>query len=1084
MTLNCDCNLKKVFNYLNKTDIKLTIENTKCREDNSLSISLSLQDFPSCDANDQIQFSKELIKIEPAVDQLIFEDDPLLLKCKINRKQLESIGKYKILKLVWFINGKRAFKESTSEENEISLSSVNRNDHDGTWKCVLYDDKRVLTQSEINIKIIENMNKIYCPQVDIKTYKGLFQLPKLEAKKNITLNCTVNYSDKVKFECLSNGKWSSSYIKNIEICEFESNLTRNLFKLSKETSNINEITNTIRNVTNYKFNINDLSLILAQIDLINTKKDTESFEWLLNYISSKLDDNFIIESLNFKPDLIRLVDKFYYILYNFALNEDIKSSLNHINVTNHQNNSKIVNNHDISVFKSLQSNNTFRIVSSNMITFKTKSIKNTNLSLSFNFNDTLHRSSVKLVYFMYNGSQRSNWTILNNIVTKPRQSSINILINDKNLTLVNASDNNSIFSLALAVVSSTNLKLFNPEDIIFKLRIDFNTFKYKSIYYSGPIVIILLWLNVLIYLFKSNELLMPRKFRHCLINIWLNFLFLHFFEIIGLKQYQSTTNCFLFAFLIHYFTLSSCFWYNLFFYEFFKKLNNCRKNNDTIKTNTSPVLPENEVQNKKMISLSKPITADFFDDNDDDYSDSESQLNADSNYEPKPVAHLYMISNGIPLILCSIGLALAKISYIRITDDYVDCEYCYPSQFEAVILTLAFPICILLIFKIIFILMSIYTTYKIVQKLNIENELDIEDKSDNNYSSNDLSTCTSVMDSQFKPKYQIIVAVISFLLLLSKSAGVFYLSLNNSSAFENYFSHFYSILVILYSIINFSFYFLSRDDIHFTYLYSIYDKFRPKRLPPKSELYSSGQSTNEYEVPSDNIHEIINDPKEEEKLLQTQTPSPISSVSLTKTQSNVNLLDQDKCVTPLTNEPTTTNSYIHFIDTPTSIDDKEEPIDKQLELNLNLNSKRKTQHQRNQSILSGQLNDTEQLFFNSIVNNNQNESQLLNSTTKTNGTMIASSTTLTRKPIYVFVDHSYQEKIYEKVTQKTNEHKYSSVSNSLGSTQSIEQSQSSGNTEKTNYLHEIDLLIQKLSPWTQRLKSTNDQILKQQETSV
>ena len=445
------------------------------------------------------------------------------------------------------------------------------------------------------------------------------------------------------------------------------------------------------------------------------------------------------------------------------------------------------------------------------------------------------------------------------------------LVNSSAIGNVNKS---SFISFKLSFVNRTNLNLDGIDigsgsrgfkQLINDIVQQYRLFSTKIVYFSSIFSLILLLLTSTLYIIKGNRVLMPRSFRHILINIWLCISIQLAIYVIGYLQVNLTLLCIASAFLLHIFILSTYFWYNLYYYHLFIKLNRLKANNKRLKEPQPNMNNDTRNVEKCVSSMTKfkcklpqrhqmakekqqrVVVVNHYDNDDNCFDDDDMMSELDSGgdeYVEKPVIQLYMYAYGVSTFICSIGFALSKRYYIYGSSSSV-VSSCFMNHYQTIFSTLLLPIIFTLLFNFIFIILIIITLKQIMKDINEAEAVEEVDGgrrsadvlgggSDGDGNENErsiinyaqsaaggLSQCTSVMDTQYRPQVQLIVSVIGLILYtlvlvfvyLQQPSLVIVSTVVVVSNLSQYSFYIYSLFTIIYSIKSFAFYLLTREDV-------------------------------------------------------------------------------------------------------------------------------------------------------------------------------------------------------------------------------------------------------------------------------
>lgn len=239
----------------------------------------------------------------------------------------------------------------------------------------------------------------------------------------------------------------------------------------------------------------------------------------------------------------------------------------------------------------------------------------------------------------------------------------------------------------------------------------------------------------------------------------------------------------------------------------------------------------------------------------------------------KPVIHLYMLGYGLPLLLCSIIVSITKRDYLS-----VPFTACFTNETNILVGSVILPVVVMFLVKLCFICLVVFTLKRIINDLKKDNftddfsennntqgelkvsklqmcqkwtneqneaeepprEVDLLNESKERTSlaaqSNIYSERTSVMDTQHKPNLQLKFAFVSLVIyLIGWTLGALlattpvltkrYFKSNSWDHFspvelqmndllKKIFSYLFACTLIVYSMMQISFYLLSRDDVY------------------------------------------------------------------------------------------------------------------------------------------------------------------------------------------------------------------------------------------------------------------------------
>ena len=334
-------------------------------------------------------------------------------------------------------------------------------------------------------------------------------------------------------------------------------------------------------------------------------------------------------------------------------------------------------------------------------------------------------------------------------------------------------DNKSIQLVQLVRAYEKLFGLDQQPSLLAKISADYVFFANRAVYFASALACLLLLGALVAYLACSTRLLMPRAFFHIYVNIWMATLLLLLVFVLGIAQTGLPSLCLVSAFLGHYLTLSLNSWYLLFFYALFFKLDKLKRRNYKL------ILDE-----AHQVYLAAPMP-----EPDED------------EYVPRPVVHLYMLGWGAPLLLCLAVLSICKREYVLSPFDA-----CFINNYTILVCTLLVPVIIMLCLIVLFVLLAAFTLRRIVKDLkrdsdetpkpltpneaNCDKEAlcqrwtntdqvdqDDEKKPSSLYQSttppdscsisSQSSARTSVMDTQHRPSTQLGLTLLSLVLLVA-----------------------------------------------------------------------------------------------------------------------------------------------------------------------------------------------------------------------------------------------------------------------------------------------------------------------------
>ena len=911
---NCKL-LRKYLNYFNKTKISVQMKNIKCRSSSAVAATDEEEEdliVENCSDDEWMDGNFAIIKIEPKQNQIIFEGDPITLKCRIEGTTASATT------IKWFLNNTQIINNSktikinhqNSTHSELTIDNLISRKHTGTWRCVA-DDRLKSTEIFIQVlrtKTTDDDDVKSCLPIETRTSRGVYRWNSTFFDQIIEQKCLFG-AGVASYECSLSVNGANAYWYNLNVsqCDFESNLTRYLNSLL--LSNATTDTRNYFNLTS-KSSLLDYQLVIRLIEG-NWRQNGGFLLDLYNFMSNETD--FEETSVDFNRHEFKLsVNSLYRMLNSFAksLNSTLESS--YVSVVP---STRIVYKHSPLLAFYLEQFN----ISSSIISNHRVGGDRTILDFEIIEEPRTHELTVKRIKFVnynhrYDDLLQSYTLLASNDLANWQQQ-----FNQCDLVSFNEANQ----SVRVECNETTN---GTAEWINFALRqenankMTLYYFNESFIYFSSIVSSLLLLTNIVAYLVNSKRILMPPKFKHCLVNIWTNQLVQIVLNLVFLIQTQFKHVCLLNASLEHGLILSTCFWYLVFVYVFYRKLNKLLKTSEEVKTK------EKETKKRKS----------------------------------RQFLYLYAISLGPPVFATLLAYSMStNFDFIR--------NYCFQTQTLVLVLTLAFPILIIVI-VIIGVSFKIMRVYKKILKSFEEEDGEGEKCS----MSDDDDDDESVMDTQYRPRIQLLFILILFINYLLIQFLLILIVIQSGSSSSSLFVYIYSILLLVYSISNFCFYFLTRRDTF----------PRKCRCCRKNRNYYFEQ--NDVKIEEEDLSPAVSDFDEVKSIESAEGV----------VEANLSLLNELKSESP----------SIHYIDeaaataaTTSNYSFNNDGVQRQRGI--------RGHHLRNGSILSGQFNPEQQILINSLID-----------TTKQPSTP---QTTLSKRaaPIYVFVDHKYEEKVVKKVVK-------------------------------------------------------------------
>ncbi|XP_055371243.1 adhesion G protein-coupled receptor A3 [Condylostylus longicornis] len=310
--LACDCDLLWLVSWTNIYQVKLQPP-PKCETPSPFKgIQLKkLQVGSDLHCESPLQ---PLLELKPDTDQLVFEGDELILRCRAPRvavgaaKDSEDLPARSHVFWGWserivdpnstedihYLDPSIQFQSIKIEAKHLSdsglLDSILRipnvtRIHSGMWDCRLRSQQANLSRS-ISVIVISNTTK-YCPAHVIKNNKGKYFWPRTIRGKTVRVPCVgeTPLEAFASFQCNENGEWNNL---NTESCPFISEITRifqqfSQFDLAGSKDRALESATRLRNYTQSDDN---LKKIRDPMDLVFITKTLKNY---LHFVSLKKD---------------------------------------------------------------------------------------------------------------------------------------------------------------------------------------------------------------------------------------------------------------------------------------------------------------------------------------------------------------------------------------------------------------------------------------------------------------------------------------------------------------------------------------------------------------------------------------------------------------------------------------------------------------------------------------------------------------------------------------------------------------------------------------------------------------------------
>ncbi|XP_073834952.1 remoulade [Musca autumnalis] len=290
--LACDCDLMWLVNWSNTRFVKLQPA-PRCESDDFKGIYLKkLKVGVDLYCESPLQ---PLLEFIPKHNQVVFEGDELILKCRAPRVAIGGHRESEDLPIkahvFWGWSDKIHHQNSTEDIvyrdpakvfNDVFLESKHttdsgilnsvlrvasvRKNHTGTFDCTLRSQQANLSHA-ISVIVIAK-NTLYCPAVDVKSNKGNYHWPQTVRGQTVVQDCVEesNSGQMASYHCDDSGNWIDL---NTSACSYVSRTTRLLEQFAKMDLNLNKanVLEIARSVHNFTHTSSNLRRIQDPIDL-------------------------------------------------------------------------------------------------------------------------------------------------------------------------------------------------------------------------------------------------------------------------------------------------------------------------------------------------------------------------------------------------------------------------------------------------------------------------------------------------------------------------------------------------------------------------------------------------------------------------------------------------------------------------------------------------------------------------------------------------------------------------------------------------------------------------------------------------
>ncbi|XP_044756189.1 adhesion G protein-coupled receptor A3 [Coccinella septempunctata] len=305
-------------------------------------------------------------------------------------------------------------------------------------------------------------------------------------------------------------------------------------------------------------------------------------------------------------------------------------------------------------------------------------------------------------------------------------------------------------------------------------------FSHPGIYVGSTVIFVTFFVATMTYLLCYDAIQMPKKAKHCLINVWMAIFFLCFMYIFGIYQTEDLRLCQIIGIFLHYFTLCSLLWICVAINCMYKR-------------------------------LSKNTTIELHDD----------ELPSDQPVQ-KPILGLYLVGWGVAMIICGISAAIN-------INNYSSPNYCF-LKIGQPLSALYIPFIVLSLFLFVFSLLVRCAIYNLDVNGHLsegtqatENvDLDLLEPNFPNNAENrsvrsaSTKTTSEIEDQEHAPIAQLkayiiflLMYVFTWLCCAFSTVQPFHFSIYE----EDVFSWMYAVSATLFSAFTIFFYCVARNDV-------------------------------------------------------------------------------------------------------------------------------------------------------------------------------------------------------------------------------------------------------------------------------
>ncbi|EAT41404.1 AAEL006957-PA, partial [Aedes aegypti] len=438
-----------------------------------------------------------ILQLIPSVDQVLFQGDPLRLRCRAPRlaDTLQDIVFHEPLKLFPSTTiSTRPLSDIGILDSTLIIPQVKAN-HSGTWDCRLVTNSASYSK-RISVIVISNETR-FCPETYTHGSKGSYSWPKTITGRTVYLPCTNDagiIASYAYYTCTTNGTWNNL---NASSCAYVLESTRVLEQFSK-TNLSGNILESARYLRNYSY-----SLLAKHVNALDLVYLTRTIE------------NFAKETDHDKELGFVLMDIFAQLL---KFNSNAASFIE-------------AQKEDRSCKKLFESFKSIVIL-----------LEPIHIGLDFSQNTTENTDIILVL----------KTALYHDDISKPIPFCFqNHLFNR---ALIFSCKKFGVYAIM------QNVKFLNDfldnEEAGASFR-----YSEVGIYVGSVALFVACFFNIILYTTFASNIRMNVRKRHCLINLWLSLSALAFLYAFGIHLTEDFKVCEIVGLLMHYFTLATLLWY-------------------------------------------------------------------------------------------------------------------------------------------------------------------------------------------------------------------------------------------------------------------------------------------------------------------------------------------------------------------------------------------------------------------------------------------------------------------------------------------------------------------------------------------